>query len=97
LALSTEVTFLSTWKTTPPHKKKDVILIICPPVGAFNILEVTVEFFALFKAKFDAGSQFFRSAIFLGLPKVQVEQHTLLLNKVLLNSHAYYCLIPSRK
>jgi len=55
-----------------------VIPTICP--------QVSVEFFALFKAKFEAGSQFFKSAMFLGLPKLQVEQHTLVLNEMLLNS-----------
>jgi len=70
LPLSTEVTLFSTWKTT--LKKQ---YVICFPVGAFNVLEVSVEYFILFKAKFDAGSQFFKSAIFLGLPELQVEQH----------------------
>jgi hypothetical protein len=40
---------------------------------------------------------FFQVCLFLGIPKLQIEQHTLSLNKILLNNCTHYSLIPSRK
>jgi hypothetical protein len=93
LALSKEVTLLLNWEN---HSKK-MLFPLSTLQKVLSTFWKSVEFFALFKEKYDADSLFFKSAIYLGLPKLQVEQCTLVLNKILLYSHAYYSLIPSWK
>lgn len=93
LAPSTEVIDLWTWKTS----QKLVLFPLSAIWSCFQHCERLCRILLPFKAKFGADLLFFKSAIFLGLPKLQVEQHTLVLNKIFLNSHAWYNLIPSRK
>jgi hypothetical protein len=53
--------------------------------------------FHCLKAEFDAGMLFFQLCHFLGMPKSQMEQHTLILNKTSLNNQTCCSLIPSTK
>jgi len=65
------------------HPKTCVLPVVCSPESTFNILEVH-HFFPHFKTCCSL-----KSAIFLGMPKSQVEQHTHVLNKILLTlTHA---------
>ena len=93
--------FLSSAKVTLPlnlenHSVTCVLSTVYSPeqlqhLKSFHII------FSKFKAKFDVWTLFFQVCHFVGLSKSQREQHTIVLNKTLLNSHTCYHPIPSRK
>lgn len=82
-----------TWKTT----QKFVFYPLSTLQKHLQHLQSFHIIFSQFQAKFDVWTLFFQVCHFVGLSKLQREQHTLVLNKTLLNSHTCYHLIPSRK
>jgi len=50
-----------------------------------------------FRAKFDVHTLYFQDRHFLGIPKPQLEQHTLIFDKTLLRNHICYILTASWK
>lgn len=82
-----------------PHLnvKTYVIPIVSSPKPTSDISKVSVAFFSHLKQNLMQIMLFFQVCLFLGIPKLQIEQHTLSLNKILLNNCTHYSLIPSRK
>jgi hypothetical protein len=52
-------------------------------------LKVSVKLFPHFKTKFAADMLCIQVCHFLGTPELQMEQQTLVLNKILIKSHCY--------
>jgi hypothetical protein len=55
--------------------------------GYFQHFKSFGTIFPKFKAELDADTLFFQVCHFLGTPKLQMEQYTVLLNKTSLNNH----------
>lgn len=68
--------------------------VISSSKATFNILKGPITFFSS-SAKSAADTLVFQVCHFPGMPKSQMEQHTVVLNKILLGSCMYYSLIPS--
>jgi hypothetical protein len=79
------------------HSKTCVLPIFCSPDTTISIFSCFCSSLPQFKAKFVAGKLFFQVYKLLGKPKSQMEQHTLVLNKTLLNNHTCYSHISCRE
>jgi len=83
---------------TPNLSLKTYVLpIVSSTKHTSDISKVSFAFFSHLKQNLMQIMLFFQVCHFLGISQLQIEQHTLVLNKILLNNCTHYSLIPSRK
>jgi hypothetical protein len=79
------------------HSRIYALPNICSPKATFDISKVPVAFFLTLKQNFMQARCAFKSTIFKDASELQMEQHTLVLNRILLGNHTCYYSTASNK